>query len=74
MNKNLFLMYIQTYLIPTIQKIILNLVEVRKVVIQFDQAGGHGGGRSNMTQLLNKLNEQGKSFPKPFQFITQCSR
>jgi len=74
MNKSLFLLYIQKYLIPAIQKIVTNLVEVKKVVIQFDQAGGHGGGRSNMTGMLKELNDEGKKYPKPFHFVAQCSR
>ena len=74
MNKKLFVSYLQNYLIPSIQQIVAKLLEVKKIVVQFDQAGGHGGGRSDMKQLLDELNNLGRAFPKPILFITQCSR
>lgn len=74
MNKKLFVMYIQNYLIPAIQNIISKLPEVKVAIVQCDQAGGHGGGRSDMKKVLHELNESGKPFPKPIYFITQCSR
>jgi len=74
MNKELFISYIQDYLIPAIQNIISKLPEVKVAIVQCDQAGGHGGGRSNMKKILDTLNEYGRPFPKPIYFITQCSR
>ena len=74
MNKALFIHYLKEYLLPSIRKIASLLTEVTNVVVQFDQAGGHGGGRSNMEKLLNELNELGSKESKPVKFITQCSR
>ena len=54
--------------------IITKLPEVKVAVVQCDQAGGHGGGRSEMKKVIAELNEFGKPFPKPIHFITQCSR
>lgn len=73
MNKKIFVLYIQDYLIPAIQNIITKIPEVKVAVVQCDQAGGHGGGRSNMKKVLDELNEMGQPFPKPIHFITQCS-
>ena len=47
---------------------------MKQVVVQMDQAGGHGGGRSNMTSILSYLNDIGASEQIPVTFITQPSR
>ena len=72
-QESLFILYIQNYLIPAIQDIITKLPEVKVAVVQCDQAGEHGGGRSEMKKVIAELNEFGKPFPKPIHFITQCS-
>jgi hypothetical protein len=43
MNKKIFVVYIQDYLIPAIQNIITKIPEVKVAVVQSDQAGGHWG-------------------------------
>lgn len=74
MNKALFLYYLKEYLVPAIRELVLHLHEVTNVVVQLDQAGGHGGGRANMTEVLHELNEFGGRESKQVKFITQCSR
>lgn len=74
MNKILFMHYLTEYLIPTIRALAEKLPEVTNVVVQLDQAGGHGGGRANMGPILHQLNGIGAREAKKVTFITQCSR
>lgn len=42
--------------------------------MQLDQAGGHGGGRSDMKGVLSELNLIGQTENKNVSFIVQPSR
>lgn len=64
----------QEHLLPAIEKIVEGLPEVTHVIVQMDQAGGHGGGRSDMSKILSSLNSVGSTQRIPVQFITQPSR
>ena len=61
MNKSLFIFYIKEYLLPQIRAVSAKLTEVKKVIVQLDQAGSHGGGRSDMKGVLSKLNLIGQT-------------
>lgn len=74
MNKELFIHYLKEYLLPAIHSVASQLCEVKRVVVQLDQAGGHGGGRANMSDILKDLNTIGARETKKVKFITQCSR
>lgn len=74
MNKALFILYIKEYLLPQIHVVADQLSSVHNVVVQLDQAGGHGGGRSNMKCVLDQLNEMGAKERKKVTFIIQPSR
>lgn len=74
MNKVLFIQYLKEHLIPAIRSVVSHLPEVTNVVVQLDQAGGHGGGRANMKNMLDELNMFGATECKKVKFITQCSR
>ena len=50
------------------------LTEVKKVIVQLDQAGGHGGGQSDMKGVLSELNLIGQTENKNVSFIVQPSR
>jgi hypothetical protein len=78
MNTKLFKEYCIDHLILAILKHIKRLLKVKQVIIQMDQAGGHGGGRKNIASTLNFLNNQAKtiypSLALSFQFISQPSK
>lgn len=59
---------------PAIEKIVEGLPEVSSVIVQMDQAGGHGGGRSDMSKILSSLNSIGETQRIPVNFIAQPSR
>lgn len=73
MNKELFIQYCKD-LLPTISSIAKKLPTVKKVVVQCDQAGGHGGGRADISNVLAVLNRAGCRRRPPVRFIAQPSR
>ena len=74
MNVTVFRRYCISHLIPAIRKHLESLPEVTRVVIQMDQAGGHGGGRANIAKTLSVLNGFGKRAKPHITFIAQPSK
>ena len=73
MTKELFQEYVIKYLIPAVISVGGKL-GVKKIVVQMDQAGGHGGGRGNMNAVLKKFNSHGSQVNPKIVFIIQPSR
>ncbi len=73
MTKSLFKEYVIQYLIPDAIRIGQKL-SVKKIVIQMDQAGGHGGGKGNMKMILDEFNQIGSSCSPEMKFIVQPSK
>ena len=47
---------------------------MENVIVQMDRAGGHGGGRSDMTSIIASLNSLGSKESIPVSFVAQPSR
>jgi hypothetical protein len=60
MTSKLFFEYCSKNLIPAIRSHLEQLPEVKKVIVQLDRAGGHGGGRANIDSMIRKLNAVGR--------------
>lgn len=73
MTKDLFREYVKKYLIPTIDHLGKKL-GVKRIIVQMDQAGGHGGGKGNMTNILGEFNAIGSQISPPATFIIQPSK
>jgi hypothetical protein len=60
MTTKIFMDYCLYQLLPAIWKHTKCFLEVKKVIVQMDRAGGHGGGRKDIQSTLNKLNGYAK--------------
>jgi hypothetical protein len=60
-NIKFFKEYYIDYLILVILKYTKQLLEVKQVIIQMNQAGNHGSGRKNIVSTLKFLNNQAKT-------------
>ena len=65
MNVPCFRKYCLKHLVPAIRSHLPSLPEVTKVVVQMDRAGGHGGGRGDISKTLRILNVVAKESPLP---------
>ena len=79
MTTKMFIEYCISYLVPAIRQHLIRLPEVKKVIVQLDQAGGHRGGRRQIQPTLDKLTVlakkvQGKTRGPPICFIAQPSK
>jgi hypothetical protein len=73
MNKKLFIKYCECHLIPAIRNVLLRLKGITQVVVQVDNAGAHGGGRSDIKNVIKYLNNFGRQALPHITFITQPS-
>jgi hypothetical protein len=78
MTTKIFMDYCLHQLLPAIWKHTERLLKVKKVIIQMNRAGGHGGGRKDIQSTLNKLNGYAKRKKKQndpvITFIAQPSK
>lgn len=61
-------------LLSSIRTVVKGLPEVKKVEVQMDRAGGHGGGRGDMKGILKELNNKGLKGDIPVTFKTQSAK
>ena len=50
---------VEKNVIPAVRELLKKLPGVKRVFIQLDGAGGHGGGKGDMAKVLEKLNQLG---------------
>jgi hypothetical protein len=74
MNTQVFIKYCVRHLIPAIRVQLESLPEVKRVIVQMDRAGGHGGGRADISKTLKTLNTAGKRKKPHITFIAQPSK
>ncbi len=74
LDKKGFLKICKVNLLTAIREILELLPEVKKVAVQMDRAGGHGGGRGDMKGILTELNKAGSEEKIPVEFLTQSAK
>jgi hypothetical protein len=74
LDKKGFIKICTNDLLIEIRKITKKNKEIKKVIVQMDRAGGHGGGRSDMKGILKELNDVGAKERPPVEFTTQSAK
>jgi hypothetical protein len=72
MNKEKLLAMCETQVVPAIDKLLESFPDIKRVVVQLDGAGGHGGGRGDMKQMLEQLNRTAGGRKKQVRLSSRC--
>jgi len=73
MDKKKFLQMCGDLVVPAIRKLLKEkLRNVKRVTVQIDNAGGHGGGRGDMRKVVEELNKLAKNQPGLAKISFEC--